>query len=89
MYHTSGQLIYKGYQQETGLGRVLRESYLQGDRKLFPSLKWSDSVASMVYFRGDDQQRTLESGQLAIRSMFDIPEDFIIDWHTGGKNLRI
>lgn len=36
-----------------------------------------------IYFRSDDEQRTLMSGQILIHSMFDLKHSEIIDWHTG------
>ena len=36
-----------------------------------------------MYFRSDDEQRTLMSGQSLVHSLFDIHIQEIIDWHTG------
>lgn len=83
----TGQLIYQGFSQETGLGVILKNTYLIGNKTLFASDNWEDIDNSLIYLRSDDQQRTLESGQLTLHSMFNISDEIIIDWHTGDYGL--
>ncbi|GMH62024.1 hypothetical protein TrLO_g8067 [Triparma laevis f. longispina] len=91
-----GQLIEEGVKQETRNGEQLRSSYVgDGDLKLFSSddsfLQGSGSNGiprTHVKFRGDDQQRTLQSGQLLVEALFPTTEDqsgsenVLVDWHT-------
>ncbi|GMH94196.1 hypothetical protein TrVE_jg1257 [Triparma verrucosa] len=91
-----GQLIEEGVMQETRNGEHLRAAYVgEGDLRLFST---SDSFLqgsgangiprSHVKFRGDDQQRTLQSGQLLVEALFPTTEDesstenVLVDWHT-------
>ncbi|GMI38051.1 hypothetical protein TeGR_g4455, partial [Tetraparma gracilis] len=100
-----GQLIEQGVEQETRNGEQLRAAYVCGDveydaddsRCLF-----RDSDAFLagegggggidrteVYFRGDDQQRTLMSGQILTEALFPTTEELsgsenvLVDWMTG------
>jgi hypothetical protein len=67
-----GQLIDDGFLQEELNGKHLKKAYIgTGKRKLFESANYTDLDPNDVYFRGDDQQRTLWSGQLLISAMFD------------------
>ena len=88
-----GQLIEEGVKQETANGVALREAYVGADeaRNLFnvaePYLTSNESSTSgvplsHVRFRGDDQQRTLMSGQILVESMFPSAERVVVDWHT-------
>jgi len=90
-----GQLIDTGVQQETINGEALRQAYVGDDvnLNLFPTegshLGSSGSIDGKVYFRGDDQQRTLMSGQILVEALFPTTEDnsgdenVLVDWHTG------
>ena len=98
-----GQLITDGVAQETRNGEGVRERYVCNDASLclfpeadaFLSSRESNSTRETggisrdeIYFRGDDQQRTLMSGQLLAEALFNTTEDLtgvenvLVDWHT-------
>ncbi|GMI06846.1 hypothetical protein TrRE_jg12384, partial [Triparma retinervis] len=89
-----GQLISTGVEQETINGEALRRSYIGDDQNLnlFPAsganLGPDGSVTGKVVFRGDDQQRTLMSGQILVEALFPTTEansgveNVLVDWHT-------
>jgi len=84
----TGQLISEGYDQEMANGKILREAYFgEGPLKVANSSRWEDLNISKIYFRSDDEQRTLMSGQILVHSLFDIPHREIIDWHTGDYSI--
>ncbi|KAL7562211.1 hypothetical protein ACA910_013466 [Epithemia clementina (nom. ined.)] len=76
-----GQLIMQGYDQELQNGKFLRDAYVyQGDgdyghdRRLrlldaTTVLRDDATLQANVYYRSDDEQRTLMSGQLVLRGM--------------------
>jgi hypothetical protein len=76
-----GQLLQQGYEQELFNGRVLREAYTYRkgefdhdermrllDVSLQDYLPWHPRY---LYFRADDDQRTVMSGQVVLQSLFD------------------
>jgi hypothetical protein len=75
----AGQLIAEGYQQEINNGNFLRHAYLEGDLKLFESRNWTE-VSDDVYFRSDDEQRTLMSGQLVMNELFQVISSILCDF---------
>ena len=89
-----GQLISTGVTQETINGEALRRAYVGDDDSvnLFPSsgsnLGPGGPVSGRVVFRGDDQQRTLMSGQILVEALFPTTEsssgveNVLVDWHT-------
>jgi hypothetical protein len=85
----TGQLISQGYDQTSNLGRILRDKYIgedipdSGDFKLFKNAIWDDSKANHTYFRSDDMERTLLSGQNLLNNFFDVQSQTIVNWHTG------
>ena len=86
-----GQLIGPGYYQELTNGQHLRVAYL-GNLARDPSMQLFDSTLvpadsdSSIYFRSDDDQRTLMSGQMLFSSLFDVSkEDTNIILHTADK----
>jgi hypothetical protein len=77
-----GQLIQQGYGQQIQNGNILREAYTyrEGEydhdermRLLNINIKDSDPFPwhHQLYFRADDYQRTVMSGQVLLRGMFD------------------
>eukprot|EP00591_Stephanopyxis_turris_P006030 CAMPEP_0195520266 /NCGR_PEP_ID=MMETSP0794_2-20130614/16500_1 /TAXON_ID=515487 /ORGANISM="Stephanopyxis turris, Strain CCMP 815" /LENGTH=578 /DNA_ID=CAMNT_0040649589 /DNA_START=73 /DNA_END=1809 /DNA_ORIENTATION=- len=89
-----GQLIAQGYDMEQTNGRHLREAYIdntnsQGQQQqqhhnmqLFPTAEYESLDDKSTYFRGDDEQRTLMSGQVLIKSIFDVQTDTTMKIHT-------
>lgn len=66
-----GQLLLRGYEQELHNGRMLREAYLDAttDPRMRlgipdPTQPWKD-----LYYRADDDQRTLMSGEVLLRGL--------------------
>jgi len=89
-----GQLLQQGYDQQIKNGKLLREAYTyrKGDynhdarmRLLDVSLEeyvpWHPDI---LYFRADDDQRTVMSGQVLLRGLFD-PE--LIKTNHINKNI--
>ena len=77
-----GQLIQQGYDQEVTNGKILREAYTyrKGEydhdermRLLDLSEMTNDDTLpwKRLTFRADDYQRTVMSGQIVLRSLFD------------------
>lgn len=77
-----GQLLAQGYEQQVQNGKILREAYgyTEGgngghdERMRLIDLSLQDSVPwhpELLYFRSDDDQRTVMSGQVLLRSLFD------------------
>jgi len=89
----TGQLLADGYHQEVAMGQVAKSKYIgktdasKGDYKLFESSVWDDVDIQKIYFRSDDEERTLLSGQALVSGMFISDEDVIIPWHTGDYKL--
>lgn len=69
-----GQLIQKGYDQQLLNGQLLREAYLYDENKPDHDARLILMDAQYepqdVFFRSDDDQRTLMSGQVLLRGMF-------------------
>jgi len=72
-----GQLLNLGYDQQVLNGQLLRDAYLfdpgndhTADLRL-QLMSSTDFGPSSVYFRSDDDQRTLMSGQVLLMSMSD------------------
>jgi hypothetical protein len=73
-----GQLIDEGHEQQAVNGQILRSAYITTNnfnQRLFESTQY---VPNSVRFRADDKQRTLVSGQILIRSLFDLPANIDI-----------
>ena len=77
-----GQLLQQGYEQQIVNGQLLREAYAykEGDyehdqrmRLLNTKVENEESLLTFpnLYFRADDYQRTVMSGQILLRSLFD------------------
>jgi 2-phosphoxylose phosphatase len=83
----TGQLISEGYDQEIRNGELLRSAYIGPEAtaslRLFNTSVWEDLNQREIYFRSDDEQRTLMSGQILVHSLFDLKNSEIVDWHTG------
>lgn len=71
-----GQLILRGYEQTTANGKFLREAYIFDKSKFNHNERMrllnidshrEGNVWDEVYYRVDDEQRTLMSGQLVLR----------------------
>ncbi len=92
-----GQLILRGYDQEIVNGQHLRDAYLYDERKMAHDTRmrlidvsgtdklyaWSDSN---MYYRVDDDQRTIMSGQVLMRGMLG-PE--IDQFFTSNKHYPV
>jgi hypothetical protein len=77
-----GQLILRGYDQEIVNGQHLRDAYLYDEREMAHDTRmrlidisgtdklyaWSDTN---MYYRVDDDQRTIMSGQVLMRGMLE------------------
>ena len=84
----TGQLLEDGYVQESINGKILREAYIgPKSHHLLKSHFWELNNPQKFYFRSDDEQRTLISGQSLVHGMFEIDDQEIIDWHTGDYYL--
>lgn len=73
----TGQLISEGYSQEDSVGSSLNKAYLDdslpSNLKLFETSDWTlIDPDNTVYFRADDVQRVLMSGQTAMNKMFQV-----------------
>ena len=70
-----GQLILQGYQQELQNGKFLRDAYVYNKLSQDPpaSMRLMDSKQENtfqdVYYRVDDDERTLMSGQIVLRGL--------------------
>ncbi|KAG7369191.1 histidine phosphatase superfamily branch 2 protein [Nitzschia inconspicua] len=75
-----GQLLYQGYEQQLQNGKILREAYgyhkgefTHDERMRLIDLSLQDYVPwhhDHLHFRADDDQRTVMSGQVLLRSLF-------------------
>eukprot|EP01038_Epipyxis_sp_PR26KG_P010653 gene10653-14307_t len=86
----TGQLLLEGYEQEEANGQILFQAYLNSSLplRLFDTNVWTElNTGSQMYLRSDDEQRTLESGQILLHTMFNITEEVIVLWHTGDYDL--
>jgi hypothetical protein len=84
----TGQLLEEGFQQESTNGLILRRAYIGPDKSnLLKSHEWEENDIGRFYFRSDDEQRTLMSGQTLVHALFDIEEQEVITWHTGDYQL--
>lgn len=94
----TGQLLSQGYYQEYTMGEIAKKKYIgrtdatTGDFKLFDTPFWTELNTEKIYFRSDDVERTLLSGQSLLSGMFKANNDSavvfeakdpIIEWHTG------
>ena len=80
-----GQLLQQGYKQQIANGKMLREAYTykegefdhdQRMRLINTKIDGENDEKSLLhypnlYFRADDYQRTVMSGQVLLRSLFD------------------
>ena len=77
-----GQLLQQGYDQQIVNGQILREAYaykegeMEHDQRMRLLNTKVDDVQSLLtfpnlYFRADDYQRTVMSGQILLKSLFD------------------
>ena len=70
-----GQLIGPGYHQELANGLILRSAYLgkntSEEMRLFESTAYPSNGDKSIFYRSDDIQRTLMSGEMLISSLFD------------------
>lgn len=84
----TGQLLTEGYFQETVNGNHLRDAYIgAGALKLYPNNDLTTVDPSSYYFRSDDVQRVLMSGQLVVHGMFNVTQETVLPWHTGDYSL--
>mmetsp|Transcript_25622 Transcript_25622/g.59119 ORF Transcript_25622/g.59119 Transcript_25622/m.59119 type:complete len:220 (-) Transcript_25622:29-688(-) len=81
-----GELLQEGYNQQVANGRILRAAYVETSKdsmRLFASARYADRpYERSARFRGDDQQRTLLSGQTLVSSLFDADGRVVVPWHT-------
>jgi Histidine phosphatase superfamily (branch 2) len=97
----NGQLILQGYEQEIQNGKSLREAYIQINEDHDPSMTLIDNrpgkkrskhgIWKSLYYRMDDDPRTLMSGQVLLRGLFGpeleaffgkLNEYPVVDLHT-------
>jgi hypothetical protein len=64
-----GQLLEQGIQQQLTNGLHLRRAYMEDSSPKNLHLPLGGSLDKAVYFRSDDEQRTLQSGQLLLQAM--------------------
>lgn len=68
-----GQLLEQGIHQQLTNGLHLRHAYLDdatGHHSKTMQLPVGGTLDKAIYFRSDDEQRTLQSGQLLLQAMF-------------------
>lgn len=80
----SGQLLLRGYQQMIINGKHLREAYLFDSKvRSDPRMRLIDvqeeTPWERVYYRADDDQRTVMSGQVLLRGLFEdrVVQDYV------------
>ena len=104
-----GQLILAGYEQELQNGQFLRQAYVFDSKssssnhnarmKLLDTAESVDTLFQQLYYRVDDDQRTLMSGQVVLRGLLG-PEmiDFweknngkhpVLPLHTADRKVDI
>lgn len=87
----TGQLLKEGYEQEAANGKILKNAYLDNPNpkfNMFESDLWHSINTEQIYFRSDDEQRTLMSGQILVSSLFNITSPISIPtWHTGDDQI--
>lgn len=82
-----GQLIEQGYEQQSQNGVILQEAYIGSSAspysQLFVESQDEGDEFTSVYFRSDDEQRTLMSGQTLLSSMFNATSlNTVVDLHS-------
>lgn len=76
----TGQLLSEGYQQELTNGGFLYDAYIDGPLPLFPTNEWELlNTSTEIYLRSDDEQRTLMSGQILMRTFFNVRDQLLYD----------
>eukprot|EP00815_Leptocylindrus_aporus_P002306 CAMPEP_0116049898 /NCGR_PEP_ID=MMETSP0322-20121206/69_1 /TAXON_ID=163516 /ORGANISM="Leptocylindrus danicus var. apora, Strain B651" /LENGTH=484 /DNA_ID=CAMNT_0003532365 /DNA_START=225 /DNA_END=1679 /DNA_ORIENTATION=- len=85
-----GQLIEQGYEQQSQNGVILQDAYIGSSAspssQLFVESQDEGGDFTSVYFRSDDEQRTLMSGQTLLSSMFNATSlNTVVDLHTADK----
>jgi hypothetical protein len=83
----TGQLLSEGYQQELTNGGVLYDAYIDGAFQLFPTNDWEQlNSTTDIYLRSDDEQRTLMSGQILLRTFLNVIAKCAPPMHNGVKS---
>eukprot|EP01041_Mallomonas_annulata_P011349 gene11349-23756_t len=85
-----GQLLDEAFQQDLHLGKILKKAYIdvnQTNFKLFPNNNMNEIDENAIFFRSDDETRTLTSGQLVFQNIFQATTSKIIKCHTGDYSL--
>ncbi len=93
-----GQLTDEGYDQMRRNGEILRNTYIcTGSSCLLESNKVEDleNVHEDLWLCSDDMPRTVMSGQVLTKTLFDTTTgggsdwngDTILEWHTGDKKI--
>ena len=81
-----GQLLMSGMEQEQKNGVHLRNAYLsstESSMRLFEGTLYDERpYKNSTYFRSDDDQRVLMSGQVLLGAMFDVTDDSMIIVHS-------
>jgi hypothetical protein len=83
-----GQLVYQGYDQQLKNGKILRDTYAfrkgeldKDERMRLIDLSLQDYIpwhSDHLHFRADDDQRTVMSGSVLLRSLFETELDQIL-----------
>jgi len=92
-----GQLLQHGYDQQIQNGRIIRDAYtyMKGEydndeRMRLLDISLQDYVPwhpNKLYYRSDDDQRTVMSGQVLLRGLFD-PELSLIKENSSNKKYK-
>lgn len=81
----TGQLMREGYLQELSNGNALRAAYLNqstASLNIFDTADYAKLDTGRMYFRSDDEQRTVMSGQAMLSTFFDVTAPNVVAWHT-------
>jgi len=93
-----GQLLETGYDQEFENGKILKEAYLNESRMnmyLFNGILANETyMEPFTYYRADDFQRTMMSGQILLSGLFgndndDFSQNIKIKVHTADRSNDI
>lgn len=77
-----------GYEQAQVNAKILKDAYIGDNKsKLFISNEWSQIDKNSIYFRSDDEERTLLTAQTFVSKFFRLSSPDIVEWHTADDIL--